>query len=363
MALTRVPATTGTTSASLPVACPDGTPPADCPSAVLASSGGLQVSAVAGYAEGPPTGATPPPAVAHPPGHVARFTVDTGSIGAVVPGAELGPNVIGPGAPAFKSYEPSGDQYAGYLYLAPLTFMTASGTSTTIPVRVMATYSSGCAPTSTRCTTPPDPSVIHYLGVGFDRATPTPATQVVSPTDNALVQLAGAPGTVSPGYVLSASGVTTGLTPGVVAGFDTVDLTPDPVTPGDFDTAPGSISMTPSGGSTVTAPATILMDTGIGGMFVNSPPATFPPLPADSTVQVTVGTTSPPLVYDFNSGPFPDGKAPVQAGGAPSTMDLIHQAGVTGVFVNTGRHVLYLADFLFEAGGRVGYRPLAPPLR
>jgi len=51
------------------------------------------------------------------------------------------------------------------------------------------------------------------------------------------------------------------------------------------------------------------------------------------------------------------------AGGAPSTMDLIHQAGVTGVFVNTGRHVLYLADFLFDAGGRVGYRPLAPPLR
>jgi hypothetical protein len=97
-------------------------------------------------------------------------------------------------------------------------------------------------------------------------------------------------------------------------------------------------------------------------MFIDAPDEDgFRHLDPTDTVGVTVGTGSPPpLTYSFAVGP---GRAPAATGMNPSTVDLLHLS-TSGVFVNTGRHVLFDVDYLFDArAGRVGFQPLAVPLR
>jgi hypothetical protein len=56
----------------------------------------------------------------------ANFTIDTGSLGVIVPKDELvlGPNVHGPGAAGQKTYDSSGFSFSGNYYLAPVSYRT-----------------------------------------------------------------------------------------------------------------------------------------------------------------------------------------------------------------------------------------------
>jgi hypothetical protein len=64
--------------------------------------------------------------------------------------------------------------------------------------------------------------------------------------------------------------------------------------------------------------------------------------------------------YAFQVG---DGGVPTQQAQNPSRVSLIHLQS-SGVFVNTGRFVLFGQRYLFDARqGRVGFQALSLPLR
>jgi len=65
-------------------------------------------------------------------GDLKDFTVDTGSLGAIVPVGDLGPDAIGPGGPGVKFYDSSGNTFTGNYYLAPVSFAVKAGNSTII---------------------------------------------------------------------------------------------------------------------------------------------------------------------------------------------------------------------------------------
>lgn len=70
---------------------------------------------------------------------LTHFTIDTGSLGVIVPTHELpkNGNVIGPGAPGVKYYSSSCNTYSGHYYLAPVRIKTASGVVQTYPIMVL----------------------------------------------------------------------------------------------------------------------------------------------------------------------------------------------------------------------------------
>ncbi len=354
---------TGSAEATLPAVCDSGAP-GTCPTETVQSTG-IRVDAVFGYAEGWPTSATAPPAVSPAPGDVHPFTVDTGSIGAAAPIDQLGPNVIGPAGPASKFYDSSGYEYMGFLYLAPVSIRDEDdGLIATIPIRVLGVQTSGCVP-GYSCTSAPDPGTFHYLGVGFDRNTPGPGDQLASPTDNALLQLqAPGGGHFAPGYIASGTGVQVGLTSSQLSGFATTALTTSSTVPGDWLTSPGHVSITPPAGSDTPTSTGVLVDTGITEMFVDAAPGTSGLLHLDGadTVGVMVGadTDTPQLQYSFLAG---TGLVPAATGMNPSSVGLLHKQ-TSGVFVNTGRYVLFQQEYLFDARrGEVGFRSLSSPLR
>ena len=323
--LAVAPTQPATADANLPATCSSGAP-GTCAGTVVDTTG-IRLRTAVGYAQGSSSNGTPAPPVSHGDSVYRDFTVDTGSLGVALPASELGPNAIGPAGPSYKYYDSSGFEYVGYLYLTPLTLTTDSGSDvvTTLPVRVLAVYSSGCYPGSS-CTVPPDPSAFHYLGIGFDRNDPSPSSPFASPTDNALLQLADVPGgTPAAGYILSGTGVQVGMSPSQTAGFATVPLTASGVVPGDWLTAPGFASVTHPGDTPQWEPATVLVDTGITEMFIDAASGLFHELDPTDSVGVITGTstTSPPLDYDFLVGtgrqPTPIGMNPLL--GQPAAPD------------------------------------------
>jgi hypothetical protein len=288
------------------------------------------------------------------------FTIDTGSLGAVVPLTDLGPDAIGPGGPGVKFYDSSGNTFAGSYYLAPVSLETSAGTIIqTNPILVLAVDSGFCAPGYPNCT--PPGTDIHYLGVGFDRNNTTAGDAFDSPADNAFLQITDANnGTdISPGYTLSGDDATVGITS--TSGFNLVALTPNQSVPGDWKTAPGCYQF-----PTLSHPnqfcGTLLLDVGIDSMFLDLMPAKRPAgavNPADSTtlptglnVSILAGTPkSPGLSYSFAYAP----SSPATSV-APTKVTWINSSKI---FVNTGRDVLFGDDYMFDGRcGNVGFQPL-----
>jgi hypothetical protein len=132
------------------------------------------------------------------------FTIDTGSLGAIVPSKDLGPDAIGPAGPGVKFYNSSGNTFAGYYYLARVSMQTSDGSIVqTNPIMVLAVDQGFCAPGYPKCT--PPGTDIHYLGVGFDRNSTTTGDAFDSPADNPFLQITDILNGVdiSPGYILT----------------------------------------------------------------------------------------------------------------------------------------------------------------
>lgn len=341
-----VACTYGSTSYRVPLLCADGESDEECAANNVAS--GLRVQASVGYD-------------APRPEDFQAFTIDTGSLGVIVPVAALGPDAIGPGAVGVKSYDSSGNTFAGRYYLAPVTLEAEDGAVVrTSPVKVLAITSAYCAPDS-KCTKqphPPEPT-LHYLGIGFDRNATGSGDLFNSPADNAALHVVdGTNGTdVSPGYVLSGSALTLGIVS--TAGYDLAPLTPNGTVPGDWNAAPGCF-----GFPALPAPnqfcGSLLLDVGIPEMFLQLPPAQRPPGSADASNQVPRGTemqilagtaANPAMSYAYTLSESPPPNSP-----QPSYIDW---SDLPGTFVNTGRHPLYAFDYLYDARcGHVGFAPL-----
>lgn len=221
------------------------------------------------------------------------------------------------------------------------------------------------------------PPGVGMMGVGFDRGGQSSAT-------NAFLNLA--PKGVHPGYVISKSGIQVGLTQGNTAGFKTLQLaksqTPDSAAPTPNWVQPtGCVTLTAPGASAAPAPlcGSTLVDTGIDYMFTTFPADVRPAgsvtagaYPFDGSMRqiVTPGwsirfTMTPPsgtapiVDYTLTAAQTPPAKValapvPVPVG---STVGVWATPQTPPGDINTGRRLLYAADYMFDAQcGRYGFR-------
>ncbi|HVA34525.1 MAG TPA: hypothetical protein VNG31_10275 [Candidatus Baltobacteraceae bacterium] len=169
--------------------------------------------------------------------------LDTGSTSFAIAQAKLTgaqtSQLVGPGQYAQQTYEPSGTTIKGNYYLAPVTVYepSADGSEkigTTVPMEVLVT-TQACAKNQP-CVT--DTSTA-YMGVGFGRPTPDPSTApglMNGPLENAFLQLRSiVQGKMHPGFELTANSLTIGVNSATMSGVPTVQLSPFPYRPGDWD--------------------------------------------------------------------------------------------------------------------------------
>jgi len=375
LSLANPPSTLGTASYTTPTNCHSGTSGSAC-ATLNVDTRGLSLMAAVGYGASVPS--SPAPATAPTDGQLASYTVDTGSIGTMVPYTQLGPDSVGPGPAAMKYYDSSGNEFVGYIYLAPVTLQMGASQATSVPIRVLAVLSSACH-VSSKCKSPPAFSGFRYLGVGFDRGGTSTADPFASPRDNAFLAIEPPTGqTMSQGYLLSGSSITTGITSADSTGFSLETMSASSSVPGDWLGAPACVSFaTPAPPAATPVCGSMLLDVGIPQMYItfssrsSKPPVVAGGLPANQMISITApNASSPVLSYSFSSGPVSGGSQPPAIGMAPSFVGMSVAPGgsPTGfiglVFINTGRHVLFENQYLFDAQtGQVGFAPLAMPLR
>jgi len=373
LSLEHVPTTLGTASFSAPTRCRSGTTGSAC-AAKNVDTGGLSLLASVGYGASVPTSSAPIQNATS--AEQVPDTVDTGSIGTVVPFAKLGPDAVGPGPTEMKYYDSSGNEFIGFTYLAPVTLSMGSSQAETIPIRVLAVVTSGCH-AGKSCKHPPPFANFFYLGVGFDRSGTVVNAPFASPRDNAFLSVEPSSGlTLSQGYLLSGASITVGVTASNTTGFTTEPLSTSSTTPGDWLGAPACIAFpntahpSPSG-----VCGHMLLDVGIPQMYITfTAPADVPAVVRHGLAvnqMITFASPSanaPVLGYTFSSGPLPHGAAPPTTGMNPSSVGLSSGSGSSGgtdrVFINTGRHILFDNDYLYDAQlGQTGFFALAVPLR
>jgi len=296
-------------------------------------------------------------------GHLAPFSVDTGSIGTVVPKKHLGPDAIGPGAPGRVYYDSSGRIFSGHYYLAPVSFELEDGRIVkTAPMLVLGIDRLTCADGHPRCRPNDDPE-LHYLGVGFARPG-SAAEGFTSPTDSAFLRLAEASGgDVTPGYVLTGRTITVGVPS--TDGYSLQALAPSPTTPGDWSSARGCFAF-PELAQPNQFCGNFLLDVGLTEMFLDLPPDQRPErssevvrcrggsedsrcayVPDGRSVRILAGTPgAPDMEYEFTTRREPEGPAP----------PYVEWIDRKETFMNVGRRPLFRFHYLFDARcGNVGF--------
>lgn len=300
------------------------------------------------------------------------YTIDTGSLGVVVPSSELPSNahVIGPGAMGVKYYDSSGNTFSGNYYLAPVRIKLDGGTVKTQPIMVLAINNAYCTGPSTKpCYSHLPLPDLHYLGVGFNRNSTIANDLFDSPTANAFLHITNDHhGTdVTPGYYLTPKDsvtpdvITLGITS--VTGYDIINLTPNPDVPGDFNAQAGCFSF-PDSPLPNQFCGTALLDVGIDSMFIDLPRAQWPAgtydsnnkVPAGTNMSILMGATgAPAMTYSFSavqSDPPADSPTPVDVAWIDTT-----NSGQ--IFVNTGRRPLYIYNYLYNGRcGQVGFKSI-----
>ncbi len=336
----------GSGSHTLRVLCTDGGSVEEC--ALNAIRHGLRVHAAVGWNDAGD--------------RLTPFTVDTGSIGTIVPRSHLGPDAIGPGPPGRVYYDSSGRIFSGHYYLAPVSFaVEGGGIVKTPPMLVLAIDEQTCAESHPSCRPDPDPQ-LHYLGVGFARGAGA-ADGFVSPADNAFLRLAEAGGDVSPGYVLTGRGITIGIPS--TDGYTLQPLAPSTTAPGDWSTAPGCFAF-PDLPEPNQFCGNFLLDVGLLEMFLDLAPSRRPEgsaeevrcrggrdgsrctyVPEGTRVQIVAGTPdAPAMSYEFALRREPVGPEPTYA----------QWIDREAVFVNVGRRPLFRFHYMVDARcGNVGF--------
>jgi len=306
-------------------------------------------------------------------GRKRTFTMDTGSTGIVTspdiltpPAGEL------PSGPGTLTYSSSGRVLSGQFYITEVQIGTGAA-SATAKVPVLLVEQETCLPNARNCRPVSPPTHLAMFGVGFGQEA---AGQPYGGTNKNpflnIVEISGRAVTPSPGYMLTAQGVTLGLSPVVEKGFRLVPLTWNK-TSSDWDRAPLSVRASGPGFAGWTGAGTVLMDTGVGSMYLRPPLGEtvptirlgsavgpcikYKPCPAPGvTIQVSIGKGEP--LYSFTVGP--DGVPVAGEKAAPQSVTVVHPNS-TGAFVNTSFHFLNRFDYLYDfKSGAVGFRPRAP---
>lgn len=272
--------------------------------------------------------------------------IDSGSTGVVVaaryiPGFDQLP-VQGDGR---LTYTSSGRVMIGQWVVTPLSLVGREGASvSTEPMPVLAVTQVRCLENARDCTPHDDPSGIAMVGVGFAREADMQSQS--TPDKNPLLRVTGGDGPRRHGYILTPQGVHVGLTRENTRGdFRFVKLARQPDRP-DWAATPACITLN---GTSPPACGSMLVDTGVGAMFMTVPPAQAQgaqgTLPEGTRVSIRAGDLD---LYGFTVGD-----------GSPLAPDAIHLrvSDVAKPFVNTSFHLLNGFDVLYDAdGGYVGFR-------
>lgn len=201
------------------------------------------------------------------------------------------------------------------------------------------------------------------MGVGYDRGAPTAKNPFLRLTE--MDQ-----GTMSPGYEITSTGITLGVTEAMLKGYKLLQLQSGnapkieaPSNPREWQ-APSACATFPRSGTNYSLCGTVLPDTGITYMMLtqasrNQAPTTLKDtrtmpmtVPPRTEMTVTVGpSTAPALQYTYKTGEGPPAPVHVQwRGPIPSQ-----------AHINTGRFILAAADYVYDAAcGRVGFRAVTP---
>ena len=318
------------------------------------------------------------------PNPIHPFSLDTGSVGITVstsrPGAALANGqYFKPGTNDILVYSNVSTYYSsstltetGSAYLTNVgIFDPASNLMATARVLVLAVTQESCTIMSADCkssmsascagVSPCDyPKFIAYSGVGFraGMAFAQATTDMLNPFTS-LVSIAGVPNAkLRQGYVMTSTGVTLGLSSAATQNFafiklgnDSTVLQPNNVTWGH-----------PTGALTingVTGYAQILVDTGVGTMYLTPAPGVIysdgkgaDGLPASSKITIAIPGMSSAfgMAYDFTTGSQTNPLAPT------SYYVTTKDGTVADAFVNTGRNVYQGYNYLYDAdGGYVGF--------
>lgn len=279
-------------------------------------------------------------------GEPIRAVIDSGSTGIVVaaryvPGLDRLP-VEGDGR---LTYTSSGRVMIGQWVVTPVTLLGQDGAGvSTEPMPVLAVSEVRCLETARDCTPHDDPSGIAMVGVGFAREADMQSQS--TPDRNPLLRVTGGDGPRRRGYILTPEGVHVGLTGENTRGdFRFVRLERQPDRP-DWSPTPACITLD---GQSPPACGSMLVDTGVGAMFMTVPPAQAQgaegTLPQGTQVSIRAGGID---LYGFSVGD-----------GSPLAPDGIHLRVSESAkpFVNTSFHLLNGFDVLYDAdGGYVGFR-------
>lgn len=323
----------------------------------------LQVKADVGYDTSAPTTS------------LKTYTIDTGSLGVVVPLSDLphNANVIGPGAAGVKYYDSSGNTFSGHYYLAPVRVQLVDTTTVkTQPIMVLAIDKAYCTgPTTKACYSNPPQPTLRYLGVGFNRNSSTTNDLFNSPTANAFLHITNVAhnGTdVTPGYIFTPNDstalneITLGMT--TTTNYNLIHLTPNTSVPGDFNAQSGCFGF-PDHAVPNQFCGTALLDVGIDYMFIDLPKAEWPSGTYDSNDLVPAGVNMGILMGSVGSPALSYGFTAVQSNppadtATPAKVQWIDTTNSGQIFVNTGRRPLYIYNYLYNGQcGEVGFKPLS----
>jgi hypothetical protein len=270
------------------------------------------------------------------------FELDTGSVGVLVPRQRLGPAYqnFDPSLDVKFEYVSSGKVYCGQWVKAPVMLgvpETWDGTGD-YPMAEIEVFAAD----------QPTDFDGGILGVGFAIG----GSADGGPARNPLLHLTYQGEKLRRGYIIRSQGLDAGLTSVNTDGFAFIELQRN---------ADGDDWMQPMGTlglpNDFSGDLPVLMDTGLGEMLLwltaaDRPPAlaNYSDFPAGVAVTIAAPPSSdaPALQYSFVTG---DANDPA----APSAVEWRDGKGI-----NTGRHVLAAADYLYDAArGMIGFRGAA----
>ncbi len=296
-------------------------------------------------------------------GAQTNVMLDTGSTGLVIAQRYLGSDYTSTGETFSDfTYSSSGNSYSGEWVTTTVRFLSADSDTNIESAPFKVRMVTEQCKTGEACTRDQDDITVSMMGIGFDRQDPHGTT--VDPTLNPFLNIPGtAKGSaVAPGYVLTPTQVTLGITDADTSGFEFIQLDPLPADQGADWQMPTACVSVPTAG---VAPQCggLLVDTGLMYSIVQVPDGFDPPQQqgngADATRSVLqsgqqVVITSPDLdrtIYSFTVGD--------PATGAPDDVAWGHHMASHGnkPFMNTSLHTLSQLDYAYDAGaGRLGFR-------
>ena len=272
-------------------------------------------------------------------GTTASYTVDTGSVGVIVPASEV-PNIPA-GSPAGSiTYTSSGLKLTGVWTTMPVTFPDAvnqSGVaavpSSTVPVLAVTSGTcTGSGVNSGSCTG----NIPHMLGIGFGRGTEVQQSPVYNVALNLTEMTVG---TMRRGYMIQRDGLWLGLTgSNVSSNYVSQALTsagtPAAGTHNDWVTPSGSFTLAGN-----TYMGVVLMDTGLLDMILEgSGLPSSGSVASGASMRVDIGTQHD-YVFSVNDG------------GMATPTSVNYATYSSRAFVNTGLRALGHYDVLYDADG------------